>query len=39
MQNNLKVFEKKQAEKPKKDSQNRLRLHMSEINLSFNNII
>ena len=31
MQNNLKVFENKQAEKPKQDSQNGLRLHMPEV--------
>ena len=30
MQNNLKVFENKQAEKPKQDSQTGLRLHMPE---------
>jgi hypothetical protein len=36
MQNNLKVFENKQAEKPKQDSQNGLRLHMPEGDLNNN---
>ena len=39
MQNNLKVFENKQAEKPKQDSQNGLRLHMPEGDLNNNYII
>jgi hypothetical protein len=36
MQNNLKVFENKQAEKSKQDSQNGLRLHMPEGDLNNN---
>jgi hypothetical protein len=39
MQNNLKVLENKQAEKPKQDSQNGLRLHMPEGDLNNNYII
>jgi hypothetical protein len=39
MQNNLKVFENKQAEKPKQDSQNGLRLRMPEGDLNNNYII
>jgi hypothetical protein len=35
----LKVFENKQAEKPKQDSQNGLRLHMPEGDLNNNYII